>query len=342
MAENDRRPDEKIEFSDVGEALAYISLDQAVLQARRLVRQDEARYLERLKWDEIVWAETSSEQREDSYRVVLRFRRPARGLREEQTGEEEFLFDLTGVLQDRQVLLWPEGLIAEEGALDTAAMPEPEVSTLRPVDPPSIAEALTSPPDTPYAETTVHRSEVLPTSEEEGAANTRAAITVPDTAEVDLYTSTTEPTLLQCTQCETEYSPGQQFCTVCGAGIADTTVSPPSTMPAATPYIRTDDRPLGANSPRTGSVRPWIRRIAGIVFGLWGAFLMIGGGVSVSESLPGALLIMAGSVATFFGAGLLWPWNKLYLARLGSRWVIVGLVSGGFVAFVVGGILLPE
>ena len=95
-------------FDSAGEAIAYISLDQAVLTARRLVREDEERYLHRLGWDTIVWTETDSEQREDSYRVVLQFRRPERGLREEQTGEEEFIFDLTGGLQDRQVLLWPE------------------------------------------------------------------------------------------------------------------------------------------------------------------------------------------------------------------------------------------
>lgn len=189
MAENEGRHDEKFDFSNAGEAQTYISLDQAVLQARRLVRGDDALYLERLNWNEIVWAEASSEQREDSYRVVLQFRRPARGLREEQTGEEEFLFDLTGVLQDRQVLLWPDGLNAGEGEVDTTAMPEPGISTLHPVEPPSIAEALTSPPAISHAETTEHRSEVLSKAEEGGAA-----VTVPDTAEVEL--EPTDSTLL--------------------------------------------------------------------------------------------------------------------------------------------------
>ena len=49
---------------------------------------------------------------------MLGFQRPAQGLREEQTGEEEFLFDLIGELQDRQVLLWPES--AAEQPPDTA------------------------------------------------------------------------------------------------------------------------------------------------------------------------------------------------------------------------------
>ena len=71
----------------------------------------------------MVWTESRSEQREDSYRVVLHFRRPARGLGEEQIGEEEFLFDLTGVLQDRQVLVWPEG-----GEISTGGLPETSVT----------------------------------------------------------------------------------------------------------------------------------------------------------------------------------------------------------------------
>ena len=95
------------EFDSSGETQGYISLDQAGLEARRLARQDEERYLQRLGWDQIVWTESSSEPREDSYRVVLQFRRPSRGLREEQTGEEEFIFNLTGKLQDRQVLVSP-------------------------------------------------------------------------------------------------------------------------------------------------------------------------------------------------------------------------------------------
>ena len=45
---------------------------------------------------------------------------------------------------------------------------------------------------------------------------------------------------------------------------------------------------------------------------------------------------MAGGVATIVGAGLLWPQTKLRFGRLESRWVIIGLIVGGFVVFVVG------
>ena len=278
---------DEFDFDATGEAIEnYISLDQAVLQARRLVRQDEARYLERLNWDEIVWAETSSESREDSYRVVLQFRRPARGLREEQTGEEEFLNNLTGVLQDRQVLLWPEGLIAGEGTLDNNA------------------------------------------------------------PEVEDETSTTEPPLLQCAHCMTEYSLNQEFCTGCGAGVSDATLSAHSAMPASTPFIQSDDRSLGTSSPiGRASLTGRLRKIGAIVLGLWGAFILIGGGFDLPQEdqlIWGNLLIMAGGVATMLSAGMLWPWTKPHFGRLGSRWVIIVLAVGGFVAFVVGAVLTSE
>ena len=121
------------EFDSAGEALGYISLDQALLEARRLVRQDEERYRQRLGWEEIVWMEASSDPREDSYRIVVQFRRPARGLREEQTGEEEFIFGLTGELRDRQVLLWPEGV---ESTTDRPSAGSPPQVQLQPRETP--------------------------------------------------------------------------------------------------------------------------------------------------------------------------------------------------------------
>ena len=55
-------------FDNTGEDLGYISLDQALLQARVLARQDEARYLQRLSWDEIVWTEYSTGPRRQRHR----------------------------------------------------------------------------------------------------------------------------------------------------------------------------------------------------------------------------------------------------------------------------------
>ena len=113
--------EKKDEFDSSGETAGYISLDQALLEARRLARLNDERYIHQLGWEQIVWAESSSERREDSYRVVLLFRRPARGISAEQTGEDEFIFDLTGQLQDRQVLVWPEA--AASGARSSPTAP---------------------------------------------------------------------------------------------------------------------------------------------------------------------------------------------------------------------------
>jgi len=108
MLEDEKNEQEKFDFTPDGEELGSISLDQAVLLSRQQAREDGEGYRQRLGWDEIVWSELSSEQREDTFRVVLQFRRPGRGVSEEQTGEEEFFFNQTGALVFRQVLAWPE------------------------------------------------------------------------------------------------------------------------------------------------------------------------------------------------------------------------------------------
>ena len=117
MAEDQGKEEEKFDFTGEGEAVGYISLPQAVLAARRLARENDEHYKDRLGWTEVVWTELHSESvSEDYYKVVLQFRRPGREILEEHTGEEEFLFDLTGILQDRQILVWPEGpQMPEEG-----------------------------------------------------------------------------------------------------------------------------------------------------------------------------------------------------------------------------------
>jgi hypothetical protein len=126
VAEDEGKKDEdKIDFTADGEALGYISLDQAVIQARQLARQQEDQIRERLGWQEIVWSTLNSELRDDSYWVHLQFRRPVRGVQEEQTGEEEFLFNHFGEIIDRQIVLWPDSEHLTD--LDTLANEPPDV-----------------------------------------------------------------------------------------------------------------------------------------------------------------------------------------------------------------------
>ena len=118
VAEDKNNEEEKFDFTAEGEG--YISLDEAILSARQLVRQDEQRYLTRTGWEEIVWSTSESEAGDVSIKIILRFRQPDRGIAEEENGLEEFLFDYNGALQDRQVLFWPNNPSAP-----TATGPEP-------------------------------------------------------------------------------------------------------------------------------------------------------------------------------------------------------------------------
>ena len=114
MAEDQGKEEEKFDFTSDGEEIGYISLDQAILLARQQAQEDGERHRRRLDWDEIIWSEITAEEREDTFRIVLQFRRPGRVVYEEQTGEEEFVFNQTGALVFRQVLAWPEGGAPQE------------------------------------------------------------------------------------------------------------------------------------------------------------------------------------------------------------------------------------
>ena len=87
-----------------------------------------------------MWLEKSAEQTEDYYRVVLEFRRPARGLQEEQTGKEEFVFDHIGGLMFRQVVAWPEET-REQPSTNTTVLPD-TTHVDEPLDPALVSEQL--------------------------------------------------------------------------------------------------------------------------------------------------------------------------------------------------------
>ena len=141
MAEDDVNKEDKFEFTSDGEALGYIGLDQAVLLARQSSRQLDDEIRQRLNWATVVWETSYSDQREDSYQIVLRFRPPVRRLEEEQTGEVEFLFSLVGELIDQQVIAWPEGTqervpsvipVPETAVIEETSEPgEPTTHTIR-------------------------------------------------------------------------------------------------------------------------------------------------------------------------------------------------------------------
>jgi hypothetical protein len=105
MAEDrEKKDDEKLEFDSTGQAIGYISLDQArvlALQHARDNREFYGRYADR----EITWEELSAEESEDYYRVRLSYR-PARGF-QGRPGLEQFTIDKAGPIELRQILREP-------------------------------------------------------------------------------------------------------------------------------------------------------------------------------------------------------------------------------------------
>ena len=100
----DGKEEDKLEFTPEGEALGYISLDQArvlALQHARDNREIYGRYADQ----ELVWEELSAEESEDYYRVRLSYR-PARGFRG-RPSVEQFTIDKTGPIELRQIVNQP-------------------------------------------------------------------------------------------------------------------------------------------------------------------------------------------------------------------------------------------
>ena len=147
---------------------------------------------------------------------------------------------------------------------------------------------------------------------------------------------------MRCPSCGKTVPASVIYCAYCSATISPRVSPPPRARTqmgtAATTGPGSPSAPIGR-----ATVTSRVRQITGILLGLWGALLLITGGHQISEgNLPGGLLIMAGGVATIVGAGLLWPQTKVRFGRLGSRWVIIGLVVVGFVALLVGVELAEE
>ena len=103
------KEEEKFEFDSAGEALGYISLDQARVLALRHAR-DNRDFYGRYATTDLVWEELNAEESEDYYRVTLSYR-PTRGFRG-RPGVEQLTIDKAGPIEIRQILreprpVWP-------------------------------------------------------------------------------------------------------------------------------------------------------------------------------------------------------------------------------------------
>ena len=109
MAEaEDKKDEEKLEFTPEGETFGYISLDQARVLALQHARDNRDFYGRRYANQDLVWEVVASTETEDYYEIRLSYR-PARGFQGEP-GLEQFTVDKTGPIQFRQNLSDPKAL----------------------------------------------------------------------------------------------------------------------------------------------------------------------------------------------------------------------------------------
>ena len=97
----DKKDDEKLDFDSTGQALGYISVDQARVLALRHAngkRGIYGRYANR----QLGWEVLEAEETEDYYEIKLTYR-PARGFRG-YPGVEEFYIDKAGPIELHRIL----------------------------------------------------------------------------------------------------------------------------------------------------------------------------------------------------------------------------------------------
>lgn len=104
--EEGKKDDEQLEFTPQGEALGYISLDQARVRAIEHARDNREIYGPRYSQGEMVWEVLSQEESEDYYDIRLSFR-PAAEF-SGNPGVEQFTIDKTGPITLRQLLSQPK------------------------------------------------------------------------------------------------------------------------------------------------------------------------------------------------------------------------------------------
>ena len=103
--EQDKNDEEKFEFTAEGEALGYISLDQARVLALQHARDNAGFYGSAYQDLGLTWDVVSARETEDYYEVSLAYR-PARGFRG-KPGIEQLTVDKTGQIEFRRIVSEP-------------------------------------------------------------------------------------------------------------------------------------------------------------------------------------------------------------------------------------------
>ena len=106
MAEDQgKKEEEKFEFDSAGEALGYISLDQARILAMRTAREAPGEYGRRFRNVPMAFEVVEDNETEDHYMVTLSFR--PQGQFTGAPGQEQFFIEKEGAVAHRQVLSLP-------------------------------------------------------------------------------------------------------------------------------------------------------------------------------------------------------------------------------------------
>ena len=103
--EEDKKEDKFDQFDSAGEALGYISLEQARLLAIQTAREEPSNYGESLAGVRMVFQLVEQEEGEDYYIITLSFR--PEGDFAGTPGQEQFSVEKEGSIADRQVLSLP-------------------------------------------------------------------------------------------------------------------------------------------------------------------------------------------------------------------------------------------
>ena len=127
MAGGPGKEEGKFDFTSEGEAIAYISLDQARILAIEYARDHIDFYGPDYEGVNFVWEFISAEDSEDYYEIRLSFRPSGRF--HGDPGLEQFIFDKTGELRIRQMLDEPREIEPPTGSADSATSKPSPVNT---------------------------------------------------------------------------------------------------------------------------------------------------------------------------------------------------------------------
>ena len=105
MAQDEGRQEEKFDFTQEGEALGYISLDQARVLAMQTARQNPGAYGRRFADIPMAFDVAEAEETEDYYEVTLSYR--PQGQFSGTPGQEQFFIEKAGTVAHRQVRSLP-------------------------------------------------------------------------------------------------------------------------------------------------------------------------------------------------------------------------------------------